>query len=529
MLVLFSGIGTDDTFLNLIQPVIRSRVREPVTFYDAYLVHGHDEAAEKFSLQSEAETFRRTYAEVKLDVVIAVSAPAIRFAVQYRDKLFPGTPIVITQVDRREIADLVGTGITGVTISMGIAETIDLALRLHPDAKKVAVISAPDSIWLPVTRSELQLRRDKVEEIDFVEPPSHELLQKMSALPQNTIVLFQLAPAAQRTEFGAFELLDAVAQRFPTYSAWPTLCLNHGCIGGVYGSPQQVSATGEIVARVLSGERPGDIPIASNFPTQNTVDWRALRRWHIPESALPLGTSVLYRQPNVWDRYWKYIVAVAAVFVLLLGLLLQWAMKRKAEAVLRESEKRFRLMADSTPSLIWMCDDKGKITYLNEQWAAFTGLDANTGYGDDWMQYIHPDDSKELMDSFSTALRTHRSFSVQHRLRRREGNYRWMFNVASPRINGDASFAGFIGSAVDVTDQKMAQMELERVSGQLIDAQEKERSRLARELHDDVCQRLAMLSLKIEKVSKGWATGQANIADQLEQIWQQCSNLTGDV
>jgi signal transduction histidine kinase len=80
-----------------------------------------------------------------------------------------------------------------------------------------------------------------------------------------------------------------------------------------------------------------------------------------------------------------------------------------------------------------------------------------------------------------------------------------------------------------VTDQKLAREALEKVSGQLIDAQEKERRRLARELHDDVCQRLAMLSLKIEKVSKGWGRGQLSVADQLEQIWQQCSNLTGDV
>lgn len=77
VLVLFSGIGTDDKFLNLIEPVIRSRVREPITFYDAYLVHGHDEETEKLSLGSEAETFRRTYAGVKLDVVIAISAPAM--------------------------------------------------------------------------------------------------------------------------------------------------------------------------------------------------------------------------------------------------------------------------------------------------------------------------------------------------------------------------------------------------------------------------------------------------------------------
>jgi signal transduction histidine kinase len=104
-----------------------------------------------------------------------------------------------------------------------------------------------------------------------------------------------------------------------------------------------------------------------------------------------------------------------------------------------------------------------------------------------------------------------------------------MFDVAAPRENGDGSFAGFIGSAVDVTDSKMAQEALEKVSGQLIAAQEKERSHLARELHDDICQRLAMLSLRIEKVTRGWGSSQKPISEQLEEIWQQCSTLTGDV
>jgi len=69
-------------------------------------------------------------------------------------------------------------------------------------------------------------------------------------------------------------------------------------------------------------------------------------------------------------------------------------------------------------------------------------------------------------------------------MRRHDGGYRWIFDVASPRLNGDGSFAGFIGSAVDVTDQKMAREALEKVSGQVIAAQEKERSHLARELHE---------------------------------------------
>jgi PAS domain S-box-containing protein len=215
--------------------------------------------------------------------------------------------------------------------------------------------------------------------------------------------------------------------------------------------------------------------------------------------------------------------------MLIIGLLWQRARRRKAQAVLRESEKRFRVMADTTPSLIWMCDAEGKVTYLNEQRIALTGAKPNVVYGDAWTAYVHPDDLKKVLDVFSKGMKCHERFSTEYRLRRQDGVYRWMFDVATPRFNGDGSFAGFIGSAVDVTDQKMAQEALEKVSGQLIAAQEKERSHLARELHDDICQRLAMLSLRIEKVTRGWGSSQKPVSEQLEEIWQQCSRLTGDV
>jgi PAS domain S-box-containing protein len=76
------------------------------------------------------------------------------------------------------------------------------------------------------------------------------------------------------------------------------------------------------------------------------------------------------------------------------------------------------------------------------------------------MEYVHPDDRRNVQDVVSQALRDRRAFSNEYRLRRSDGVYRWMFDVASPRLNGDGSSAGFIGSAIDVTDQKAAQQAL---------------------------------------------------------------------
>jgi PAS domain S-box-containing protein len=220
---------------------------------------------------------------------------------------------------------------------------------------------------------------------------------------------------------------------------------------------------------------------------------------------------------------------IVAQFLLIIGLLWQRARRRKVEAVLRESEKRFRVMANTTPTLIWMCDAQGKITYLNNKRFEFTGADSNAGYGNTWTACIHPDDLKNVIGNFSRALKTPVPFSSEYRLRRRDGVYRWMFDVASPRVNGDASFAGFIGSAIDVTEQRMAQETLQRVSGQLIEAQEKERSRIARDLHDDICQRLALLSVELEQANRGASELDVTTKKRMEEIQQHCSEIARDV
>lgn len=445
VLVVYSSTAGDPHFVSLIEPAIRARVREPINFYAAYLVDTDTAKERKSYLESQAETFRHTYPGVKLDLVIAVSPEAVYFALEYRNKIFPDIPIVFVEVTEKEFgARTWPGGVTGMTIPDGVRETVDLALHLEPDTTTIAVIGAPDPLWLSIVRSDL-LRR-QVRTIYLIEPPSRELIEKVNALPSHTVVLFQLPPQdAKQLTIGTDEVLDAVAQRVPTYSEFPTICLNHGCIGGAYGDgPKQDASIVELAARVLAGGRPDDIPIVHNSNFQIMLDWRTLQRWHIPESALPPGSLILYRPPTFWEQYRKYLIAaialIAVLLLLIVGLLWQRARRRKAEAVMREAEERFRVMADSTPSLVWMCDPRGKITYLNERRMAFTGPDLKAGYGDSWAAYVHPDDVKGILDRLSQALKERQPFSMEYRLRRSDGVHRQMFDIASPRMNGDGSF-----------------------------------------------------------------------------------------
>ena len=218
-----------------------------------------------------------------------------------------------------------------------------------------------DNSGLTKLTKELRLHADTLNDINLVGLSPGRLLERISALPPHTVVLFLLAPvSSSQPAIPVTTVLEAVASRFPTY------CLHdhgfgHGVVGGVCTNTAEDEAkTGEIAARILSGEKASTIPVVPGTPYRPCVDWRQLGRWHIAQAAVPAGTVVLFRQPSVWDVYWKYILGASTLIVLqallLLGLLWQRLRKRKAEAALLENEERLQVMADAAPALIWTSD-----------------------------------------------------------------------------------------------------------------------------------------------------------------------------
>jgi len=234
VLCLFSSVKYSEDFLNVVEPFIRAQVPDPITFYDAYL--DDPQVEQRLYRESMAETLRRRYEGVKMDVVIASNPAALNFAVQYRDRIFAGVPIVFNGVSGGEESRN-NPGVTGVLSPRGFRETIDLALRLQPDTRAVAVvvgISSWDSRQLAEMHSELLRNQDTVKEIDIIGPPDRELLRRVTARPPHTVVFLQMYPQfSNQEEFGVWDLLSEIAKRVPTYSAFPRLCVS-GCIGGAY-------------------------------------------------------------------------------------------------------------------------------------------------------------------------------------------------------------------------------------------------------------------------------------------------------
>ena len=130
--------------------------------------------------------------------------------------------------------------------------------------------------------------------------------------------------------------------------------------------------------------------------------------------------------------------------------------RRRAEATLRESEERFRTMADQAPVLIWMDDAEGRCQYVNASYPAFTGRSLEEHLGHGWVASVHPEDRDRTKSIFLTAWAGRERFSLEYRVRRHDGQYRWISDTGSPRYLHDGTFAGYVGIAHDVTDARRA-------------------------------------------------------------------------
>ncbi len=141
--------------------------------------------------------------------------------------------------------------------------------------------------------------------------------------------------------------------------------------------------------------------------------------------------------------------------------------KIRSEEIIRESEERFRMLTDSAPVLIWMCNEHKDCTYVNKPWCDFTGRKLEQELKRGWTQNVHPGDAQSVRELFGKAFDSRSRVTLEYRLKRHDGVYRWMAVEGTPYFSAAGTFLGYIGTSIDVTDRKDAMAELEKIKSEL--------------------------------------------------------------
>jgi len=473
------------------------------------------------------------------DVIIAVGPESLKFIVELYDR-FQDVPIIFCAI-WGGIPDQLRRGLpfTGVLAQLHPEETLNAALHLLPSTKHVVVVGGVgkfDEGFEAIAKQSFHSYESKLEFNYLVDLSMPALLERLKHLPSDTIVYH----TAISEDAAGDHFIDS-AQSIPMVASaanapvfvMDDVNLRAGTVGGDlvnWADDGRIAA--EMAVRVLNGEKPQDIPVV----TSNHVymfDWRALKRWGLKERDLPAGSIVINRQPTIWELYKWYLIAGVSLFIfqalLIFGLLWQRAGRLKSEKAVRESEERFRLVANTAPVLIWMSGRDKLFTYFNQPWLEFTGLPMEVQLGNGWAEFVHPQDLKSCMDTYTVRFDRREQFQREYRLRRRDGEYRWVLDIGVPRLNPDGSFAGYIGSCIDVTERKIAERALAALSGRLIEAQDEERKRIAREIHDDYNQRLAVLAIDLEELAENVGDASGEGSQKVHELFNRISELGADL
>jgi PAS domain S-box-containing protein len=238
-----------------------------------------------------------------------------------------------------------------------------------------------------------------------------------------------------------------------------------------------------------------------------------------------VGTAVLgvigfgsYRREIDWpDELVQGLQLVGEVFANAVA-------RQRADVDLRESEGRFRQMTDGAPVMVWMAGPDGLCTYFNKPWLDFTGRPLEHELGDGWSEGVHPDDRPRCLETYRRAFAARQDFRMEYRLRRADGEYRWVLDTGLPRFESDGRFEGYIGSAIDVTDQKRAEAKEAYLREQLARAGRvtllgELAASIAHEVNQPLCAIVSNAASAQRMLGRGWLDAEA-VREALQDISQ---------
>jgi signal transduction histidine kinase len=289
------------------------------------------------------------------DLIITVAGPAAVFARNYRQQLFPATPLLFASVDQQYLRGApLGENESAVAVINDFPRLIDDILRLLPETKQVFMVMGAGTIgqfWRQKLETEFARFQGRVTFVWSNELSLPEILRRVASLPAHSaIVYLTFGTDAQGGAYPAEQVIGGLYARAnaPLFGAQSPQ-FGYGIVGGSMMNVDDLARrTADVASRILKGEPAASLRVPPQSTGQPIYDWRELRRWGIPESRLPPGSVVRFRPPSLWDEYRLTVLTAVAVLVLQSLLIARLLNERRARQRAEiESRRNLALAADA--------------------------------------------------------------------------------------------------------------------------------------------------------------------------------------
>ena len=434
-------------------------------------------------LRFPTDRFQRTfgdyltekYAEQPPDLIVLVFVGSLAVAGKLLHEIFLGTPIVVAGATEEEVRiDQFRSTVSGVAVRVNPRATLELIFRLQPETRHVVVVGGTAEVDRQVLDRVKEAARsfEGRARFDFWDNRGMaELRQAVATLPSQTVILFS---RTFRDGSGQPVISTQVGQSIAQWANVPVyvmtdVALGTGAVGGSVSNIDAIGKrAGEMARLILSGTPPASLPLETDTGRVPMFDWRALKRWDIPESRLPAGSVVRFKPQSMWEQYRWYIIAALIIIGLqaaMIGdLLLQRWRRRRVEAELRESQQLMELAASAGELGLWSRNLTDGKVWANAPMRSLFGFGAHDALRfDDLVSRVHPDDRARMLSEVARAQAAGVPFQGEFRTVLPNGDERWV--LAKGRVATDSGLGAEqrrLGVVLDITERKRAEEALEK-------------------------------------------------------------------
>lgn len=417
--------------------------------------------------------YEEKFAREPFDIVIVSDNDAFAFASQYRELLFPGTPIVFCGVNAFEARDLGKGNITGVVEKFDMARTLDVALHLHPGKKRMIVVGDSSTAGAAIKRqieTVVPQYQNRLSVDYWVDLSLESVLTKVENLPDDTFLFFIPYYQVIDSRFlTAEEVMQSIYSRtnVPIYTAWEFL-LGHGAVGGhVLSGFRHGQRAASLALDVLGGKNANSIPVYTEPTGEYVFDYTVMQRLKIKEDRLPEGSRIInapkafYELPK--ELFWTIIVSLVLLILVLAVLILTMLERRKVERKVKDQLAFQETLMDTVPQLVSWKDTNGRYLGTNRAFAEFFGLKPGENVVRKTSREImrDPDYIAWAMDADQAVIHQHEAFrKVRRKLVDATGAPAWIEVNKVPITDQAGHVVGILSTAENITKERNLEKQL---------------------------------------------------------------------